>query len=178
MVDTSEARLIDRQHVTAVLEIRLLFSTKKYNAAVSMILLYAIIFLCEQKDAVVLVEMQTNKNCLFSFFPCFPSLNMASWQPPFHWDHSWWGFGELKGQMHLSDTVSGLFWIFSFFFTALTFRHFSSAVDIFSHGTYFVASFIIPCRDTQSSLGITLLLQKYQWSCFYFYLYLVSCRFG
>jgi len=25
-----------------------------------------------------------------AFSPCFPSLRMASWQPPFHGDHFWW----------------------------------------------------------------------------------------
>ena len=49
-----------------------------------------------------------------AFSPCFPSLRMGSWQPPFHGDHFWWGFSEqkmdqLQVQLHLSGPVSGLF---------------------------------------------------------------------
>lgn len=35
---------------------------------------------------------------------CFPSLRMASWEPSFPWDHSWWGFSEQ--QMDLSGLLS------------------------------------------------------------------------
>lgn len=47
------------------------------------------------------------------FSPCFQSLRMGFWQPPFHWDHFWWGIpkhqtDQLKSHTHHSGLVSFL----------------------------------------------------------------------
>ena len=107
-----------------------------------------------------------------AFSPCFPSL-MASWQPPFTEivsDDAY--MDQLKGQMHLSDPVSCLCWIFHYFVIS---RYCSSAVDVpdlslllsstcpvssNSLRTHDTPSWNMPSFQVNCSLGVSWLLQS------------------
>lgn len=57
-----------------------------------------------------------------TFFSCFPSLKMTSWQPHFHWDCFWSRFSEHRVQEMTFRCGSSTVDFFSLFFPFFFFR--------------------------------------------------------